>query len=614
VAGILAWSRPSEDGEREVAAMVDALFHRGPDDGGVAAGDGWAIGMRRLAIIDLSAAGHQPMASGDHVLVFNGEVYNFAELREELAALGHTFRGGSDTEVVLEAFREWGPAALERFNGFFALCVVDTRRRVAWLARDRFGKKPLFLARLRGRLMFASELKAMLPLCRDEVTLDRDALAGYLRYQYVPGPSSILREVEKLPPASWLEVDLQTGLTGEPQVYWEPPAPDPTLSAATPGEVLDIVREATARRMVADVPVGAFLSGGTDSSLVVACMRAVSDDVRTFAIGFREGSYDESGYAAAVAQHLGTRHTTFTLSGDETLKALPAFVEAFEDPFADTSAIATYAVARLAREHVTVALTGDGGDELFGGYTRYMGVGARVEQVERVPRAAAPVLARGRHLPRVGPRLDVLASAVRLGTAAAAYRETVSIWRTPDLRRLVPDAPEHDALLDIFDAAAGGPVERLMRCDIATYLIDDILQKVDRATMAVSLEARNPLLDPAVVAVAMRSTEYAEEGPGRKPLLRDALRLVLPDELVDRPKMGFTVPHTAWLQGELKELLHDLVLSGPDELYRRSTARSVNKRLAGGSRLAGHQLWCLLVFELWRDHWLRGRPLPALAA
>ena len=182
--------------------MVDALHHRGPDDGGVAAGDGWAIGMRRLAIIDLSAAGHQPMASGDHVLVFNGEVYNFAELREELGALGHTFRGGSDTEVVLEAFREWGPAALERFNGFFALCVVDTRRRVAWLARDRFGKKPLFLARLRGRLMFASELKAMLPLCRDEVTLDRAALAGYLRYQYVPGPSSILREVEKLPPAS----------------------------------------------------------------------------------------------------------------------------------------------------------------------------------------------------------------------------------------------------------------------------------------------------------------------------------------------------------------------------------------------------------------------------
>jgi asparagine synthase (glutamine-hydrolysing) len=571
------------------AAMAACLEHRGPDSGGEAAGEGWALAMRRLAVQDTSAAGAQPMRLGDLTLVFNGEIYNFAALREELA--DYTFRSHSDTEVALAALHRWGTAALIRFNGMFALALVDERRRRALLARDRFGKKPLFVAELRGGVHFASELKALLAVARDELTLSRESLAAYFRFQYVPAPRTIFREVRKLPPASWVEVDLETGAVSGPATFWTLPAPGGTPASAE--ETRETIRAAVRRRLVADVPVGAFLSGGTDSSLVVAGMRAAEADVRTFSIGFADPRYDESRYARAVARRLGTRHTHRQLEWRDAMELVPALATSYDEPFADSSALPTLAVSRLAREHVTVALSGDGGDELFGGYLRY--------RVGRVARAAqltpAPVAARLERVP--GRRVRLFGRLAAAGGERAGYRELVSVWRTPELRALMPGVAEPDH----FEYGQGGRTERMMRCDARTYLVDDILQKVDRASMSVGLEARNPLLDPEVVALAMRSTRRAEERPGGKPLLREALRLDLPAELVDRPKMGFGVPVGEWLRDGLRPLVEDLVLARADPEYDARAAREIVAAHLAGRRDAGHQVWALLVYELWRERW-----------
>ncbi len=393
IAGILGATRGAAELRGDAAAMAGCLEHRGPDDSGVEAGDGWALAMRRLAVQDTSDAGHQPMRLRDLTLVFNGEVYNFAELRGELEGHGYTFASRSDTEVVLAALEHWGTGALHRFNGMFALALVDRGRRRALLARDRFGKKPLFYGRLRGGVHFASELKSLLRVARDELTLCPDALAEYFRFQYVPAPRSIFGEVSKLPSASWVEVDLDSGAVGEPVTYWSLPRGG-TGAPASPEEVVETVRRAVGRRLVADVPVGAFLSGGTDSSLVVAAMCASAADVRTFSIGFADPRFDESRWSDGVAAKLGTRHTHRRLEWRDAMALVPALASSYDEPFADSSALPTLAVSRLAREHVTVALSGDGGDELFGGYARY-----RVSRMLRVaaltPRPVGRGLQRG---------------------------------------------------------------------------------------------------------------------------------------------------------------------------------------------------------------------------
>jgi asparagine synthase (glutamine-hydrolysing) len=601
IAGIIDDSGSSEELIDDVTKMTEALRHRGPDDGGVVSGRGWALGARRLAIQDLSSAGAQPMVRNGLTLVYNGEVYNFRELRRELEAKSHRFRSTSDTEVVLAAFQEWGTDAFARFNGMFALAIIDERRRRLWLARDRWGKKPLFLARLRRRLAFASELKAIMGVARGELRIDRAALAGYFRYQYVPDTQSIFTEVEKVAPASWLELDL---ISGEKYggMYWTLPSHE-GRNLATPEEILGVVRRAVRQRLVADVPVGAFLSGGTDSSLVTACMREAAADCRTFSIGFDDPRYDESTYALGVARYLGTNHTHRLLRESEALKLVSSLPEVFDEPFADSSALPQLAVARVAREHVTVALSGDGGDELFGGYLRYR---ARpfLGMVEHMPRAVAratPVAAR---VPGVGRRLALLTGLAAADSAGAAYRELVSVWKTPQLRRLMSDVTDEDALAARFDATAGGAVERMMRCDARTYLVGDILQKVDRATMAVSLEGRNPLLDPEVADLAFQSVAVAERGPARKPLLRAALRLLLPADLVDRPKMGFAVPIGKWLRGGLKPLVEDLVLADHAARdFEPWIAQELARDHLNGRHDRSAQVWSLLVYQLWRNRW-----------
>jgi asparagine synthase (glutamine-hydrolysing) len=602
IAGLLGVTGDPAAAVHDVSEMTASLVHRGPDDAGFASGDGWAVGMRRLAIQDISQAGHQPMRVRDLTLVFNGEIYNFPALRNELEKLGYSFRSGSDTEVVLYALEHWGPEALNRFNGMFALALVDERRRRAWLARDRFGKKPLFIAKLRGGLAFASELKAIMRIAHDELTISHRALAEYFRFQYVPASACIFEQVEKLPAASWVQVDLDSGHCSAAREFWKLPAKLPAASPATPADVLAAVREAVARRLIADVPVGAFLSGGVDSSLVVACMCDASADVRTFSIGFQDPRYDESRYALAVARHLETDHTHLQLEPSDAMAIVPHLSEAYDEPFADSSAIPTMAVARLARQRVTVALSGDGGDELFGGYTRYRV--ARILRLARlIPNIGIRALKRAPQDSVLGRRTRLFSTLAKASSTAEAYQEIVSVWRSQELAGLMPDVTLGSSFNGTDWASGTGIVERMMRCDARTYLIDDILQKVDRATMAVSLEARNPLLDPTVVSLAFGSANLAEAAPGGKPLLRAALKLRLPEHMVERPKMGFGVPVGEWMRKEMRPLLEDLVLARQDAEYDLGVAREVCQDHLSGEQDATPQVWSLLAFELWRERW-----------
>jgi asparagine synthase (glutamine-hydrolysing) len=603
IAGLLAVRGDAERTRSEVKEMTASLTHRGPDDEGFAAGEGWAIGMRRLAVQDTSQAGHQPMSVDGLTLVFNGEVYNFPALRRELELTGYRFHSGSDTEVVLYALHRWGADALARFNGMFALALVDDQRHTALLARDRFGKKPLFLARLEQGLAFASELKSIMTIAAGQLTLDRDALAQYFRFQYVPTPACIFEQVRKLSPASWLELDLRTATVAKEHVYWSLPAPEPSTAPASAGEVLEAVRDSVKRRLLADVPVGAFLSGGVDSSLVVACMRDAEADVRTFSIGFEDQRYDESGHARAVAEHLQTDHTELRLDPREAIDIVPSLGEVYDEPFADSSAIPTVALARLTRRHVTVALSGDGGDELFGGYTRYR-VAPLVGLAARLPRAAALTLRLVPPRGSIGSRARLLSQLAEAGSGVEVYRELVAVWRARELARLMPGVTTLDADSDGAGwTERAGPVERMMRCDARTYLVDDILHKVDRATMAVGLEARNPLLDPAVVSLAFRSAPSAESAPGCKLLLRRALGLQLPEHLFERPKMGFGVPVGEWMRNELRPLLDELVMSRRDAEYDASFARRICQAHLARHLDAAPQVWSLLAFELWRERW-----------
>ena len=548
-----------------VTAMADTLVHRGPDDAGtwVDAAAGVGLGFRRLSILDLSPAGRQPMVSADgrYVLVFNGEMYNHAALRAELEAGGHRFRGRSDTEVLLEAIAAWGlRRALERANGMFALACWDREERALHLARDRFGEKPLYYAWRGPTFLFGSELKALRAHPAFDAEIDRDALALYFRYACVPAPHSIYRGVAKLPPATMLRIDPNRPGEAKPETYWS--GVEAALEAAAqprsvPGsEAADAVEAALSAsvglRMVADVPVGAFLSGGTDSALVVALMQAQSTlPVRTYTIGFDAAGYDEATRARAIAEHLGTDHTELYVTPAEAQAVVPRLPAVYDEPFADSSQIPTLLVAELARRDVTVALSGDGGDELFGGYTRYFAVD-RLRRLQRLPRAvrtpAAAALRSlspqrwdriiqggsrllpGRRAPaQPGDKLHKLAGSLAVTRPEHLYRSMVECWDDPP----VVGALEPDTVVDPPARWALSPIEWAMLADTVTYLPDDLLVKVDRATMAVSLEARIPMLDPDVFELAWRLPPETKAGRhAGKRVLRDVLARHVPEHLV----------------------------------------------------------------------------------
>ena len=641
IAGMVDWrAATSADALRSIAdAMIETVRHRGPDAGDVwvEAEGGVALGQRRLAIIDLSPGGAQPMHSADRrfVITFNGEIYNYRDIRRELQAAGHSMRSDSDTEVLLEACALWGvEAAIERAIGMFAFALWDRKTRSLTLARDRLGIKPLYYAATPERILFASQLKAFRPAPHWKPTIDEDAVVGYLRHAYIAQPRTIYREAEKLAPGHILT--LRGGSTPSPKCFWDlrgiaaagqrrnDPVPDPREAA----DRLDaLLRDSVKLRMIADVPLGAFLSGGIDSSTVVALMQAQSTrSVKTFSIGFHESGYDEAQCAKQVAAHLGTDHTEFYVEPRHALDVIPHLADWFDEPFADPSQIPTYLVSELTRKHVTVALSGDGGDELFAGYNRYVWAERLARAVNLVPRplrgasaaalrALAPqtwnwlfgfVPAAWRPaLP--GDKLHKITTLLDNPQPDAIYRRLVSQWERPEEVAAAgrePRGPLWDPTIahDFPDL-----VPRMQLLDMITYLPDDILTKVDRATMAVGLEGRVPLLDHRVVAYSWSlPLEFKLRGGRSKWLLRQVLDRYVPRSLIDRPKMGFGVPIDAWLRGPLREWAESLLAPArlaSDGFVRVEPVRRAWREHLEGSRNWQYPLWTVLMLQAWRARW-----------
>jgi asparagine synthase (glutamine-hydrolysing) len=644
IAGFLESNlRSSPDVLREIATrMGNTLRHRGPDDGGVWADAeaGIAISMRRLAILDLSPAGHQPMQSnrGRYVLVFNGEIYNCEDLRRELLSQVPelTFRGHSDSEVMLAAFECWGVRdSLRRFNGMFAFGLWDRLDRTLTLARDRFGEKPLYYGNVGGTLWFASELKALRAHPQFPGGIDLGAVALFLRHNCVPAPYSIYSNTLKLPPATLLTVSA-SDLTASPQPYWSiRDVAEAGVANRFAGserdaiEVLDeLLRDAVKIRMYSDVPLGAFLSGGIDSSTVVSLMQLQSSiPVKTFSIGFRENDYNEACDAAQVARHLGTDHTEFYVTPEEAMEVVPLLPHMYDEPFADSSQIPTFLVSRLARQHVTVSLSGDGGDEMFGGYNRYTWGGPLWRKLKPFPRSARRLGAAGITalspegwdslfrafrflLPRAwrqrvpGYKLHKLASVMGSSDVHGMYYRFASHWFEPEA--VVPGAREPLTLLTNGDLARlPTAAEQMMYLDSVTYLPDDILVKLDRATMAVSLEGRTPFLDHRVAEFAWRLplTLRIREGVG-KWILRQVLYQYIPRELVERPKFGFGIPLGSWLRGPLRDWAEALLDEGRlrrEGFFDPQPIRRIWQQHLSGRRSWEFHLWDVLMFQAWLE-------------
>jgi asparagine synthase (glutamine-hydrolysing) len=645
-----------------VRRMAARLRHRGPDDEGewVDAQAGIALGHRRLSIVDLSAHGHQPMLShtGRYVLAYNGEIYNHALLRAELEASGPTvpWRGLSDTETALAAIERWGlEVALPRLNGMFAFALWDRQTRRLHLARDRFGEKPLYYALVNGTFLFGSELKAFTlhPAWSGEI--DRGALRIYMRYNYIPAPFTIFSAARKLPASSVLTVAVdpvrKTLSVGEVRHYWS--ATEIALAARqrplqdraqAREELRELFSRVVASRLMADVPLGAFLSGGIDSSLVVAMMtQKTRHPVRTFTIGYDDPAYDESVHAAEVAQCLGTAHRCDRVTPAEAREAIMQMPTIYDEPFADSSQIPTYLVSRTARRAVTVALTGDGGDELFGGYDRYF-VGQRAFPLIRsVPRfVRRPLAAAIRGMPPrswqsllqsarrlggggwladlSGERLHRLAQQLRASSVVQMYE--IMMARPEDATVPLQGCEERQSL---FGGAQGWPsslsyAESMMVFDTLNILVDDFLVKVDRASMSVGLETRAPFLDPELFEFAWRMPlDWRMNAHTGKLLLRDVLQEFVPAAIVERPKQGFGIPVGAWLKGPLRDwaesLLDERRLRAEGFLAPGPIRRKWAEHLAG-THDRQNEIWCAIVFQEWLANTRQARDsvTPAVAA
>lgn len=638
-------SRPSADFSNRIEAMSSRLTHRGPDDAGAwTDGDrGIALGHRRLSILDLSPQGHQPMSSscGRFIIAYNGEIYNHHEIREQLVAenSGISWRGHSDTEVLLAAIQKWGlPGALERSVGMFAIALWDRQENILYLARDRCGEKPLYYGVRRDAFVFASELKAIEAFSDDSLTVNRESVACFLRFGCVPAPHSIYENVWKLPSGSFLTVHVPAAGRfefGQPESYWSVAQvlrsnghddSEQWDDRHAIDEIDRRLRQAVRLQMEADVPLGAFLSGGIDSSVIVSLMQAqATRPVKTFTIGFHEEHYNEAKFAKEVARHLGTEHTELYVDAAEAAKVIPHLPEIYDEPFADASQIPTTIVSRLTRQHVTVSLSGDGGDELFGGYPRYQFGEKLWARLSRVPKpirrlSARPLTmlsARGwdtvlsRTLPRkyrpviTGHRLHRLAGILSAESLDNMYTSLISHWQQPGDALAWRDKAASctvGAKMDIPDQRA---LNRMRYADIGRYLPDDLLVKVDRAAMASSLESRAPFLDHRVVEFALTlSPRFLVRGGQGKWILRQLLDRYVPRPLVDRPKTGFGLPLADWLRGPLRAWGEELL----DEARLRSggffDARTI--RRIWGEHLAKKQdrsylLWDVLMFQAWHE-------------
>ncbi len=650
--GIAGLLRPGGGDESALAGyaagMTQALAHRGPDASGIwtNAAAGVAFGHRRLSILDLSEAGAQPMKTecGRFAVTFNGEIYNHLDIRGELeaAGAGPNWRGHSDTETLLYAIRQWGVAgALQRFAGMFAFVLWDEKEQTLTLCRDRFGEKPLFYGWCGRDLVFASELKALATHTQWSPSLDRSALTAFMRFSYVPAPSTIWQGIKKIPSASFVTfaADAVPGSMPEPVAYWSHRAQVVAAQDVRFGDDAEAVEElqrllsvAIKRQCLSDVPLGAFLSGGIDSSTIVALMQAqASQPVRTFTIGFSEGAFDEADEARKVAAHLGTSHTELYVDAKTAIDVIPKLPRIYDEPFANSSQIPTHLVAALARQHVTVALSGDGGDELFGGYNRHVWGGqlnARFgtlpaplrrllsallsavspEPVGSLARLAQPLLPSQFQLRRAGDQAAKLARVIGSTSFDQMFEMLCSVDSDPSLTVLQGEEVGNWSAHEMGQVTVPlDPLDRMTLADSLGYLSDDILQKVDRAAMAVGLETRVPFLDKDVVEFAAKIPPGMKVRAGRgKWLVRQLLYKHVPASLVDRPKAGFSIPLDDWLRGPLKSWAGDLLSA--ERLQRQGlfNVERVEQKLGEhmrGRRNHGYWLWNVLMAQAWHDEW-----------
>ncbi len=630
IAGILQAS-PSIDAVACLQSMLQATSHRGPDHRGIWSSSDRRVtfGHNRLAILDLTSDGHQPMHSecGRYVITYNGEVYNYLELKKELIDLGHRFRGNSDTEVILASIVEWGlTASVKRFNGMFAFALWDGKKELLYLVRDRIGVKPLYYGLSHGSFLFGSELKALRAFPGFSHQINANALGSYFRYNYIPVPCTIYDDIYKLPPAHILEISPQQLQTPTLDPYW-------SMSdvVSQPKEVLmekeallsldSLLKDAIGKCMISDVPLGSFLSGGIDSSLVTSLMQAQSQKpIRTFSIGFAEKSYDEGSQAAAVARYLKTEHTELLLAPEEAMAVIPELANIYDEPFADSSQIPTYLVSRLARQSVTVCLSGDGGDEAFGGYNRHFFGKSLWGKTRFMPEALRNLATKGifaispsawdkilspiqRYTRSPGDHLHKFARAMGANTVPDFYESLITHQNPASVLRLPPrDYPiaknsTQDSSRDIS--------ELMMYLDTIGYLHDDVLTKVDRASMRTSLEARVPLLDHRVIEFAWRlPISYRVRGAQGKWLLRQLLYRYVPQQLVDRPKTGFAVPIGAWLKGPLRPwtegLLDEKRMKEQGYLNPAPIQKKWKEHLSGQYNWQ-QALWGVLMFQSWLE-------------
>jgi len=623
--------------------MIAPICHRGPDDSGVwcDAAAGIGLGFRRLSILDLSALGHQPMHSetGRYVMVFNGEIYNFLELRAELEQGGSRFRGHSDSEVILSAFERWGiDRTVPRLLGMFAIAVWDRELRQLSLIRDQLGIKPMFAYQKDGLVSFGSELKALRAGPSFDATIDIDGLSGFLRYLYVPAPRTIYRHAVKLPPGHMVTISDPSQPLPEPVQYWSPSEAarrglsDPfTGSDDEAVDALDgLLSNAVRLQMQSDVPLGALLSGGIDSSTIVSLMQEVSSTpVETFTIGFDSGPYDESRHAAAVAAHLGTSHTELMLTGEDALDVVPRLPDMFDEPFADASQIPTFLICELARRKVTVALAGDGGDEVFAGYHRYVDGERILNFMSRVPRPARRLAAAGIRavsqqtwertiggasrmlrapMRRSGDKMYKIGKLLEADSEASMYRSLLSAWQHPE--SIVANGSSASGQVDAImrRTEPADLMDRMMLADQATYLPDDLLAKTDRASMAVSLEVRVPLIDHRVVEFGWRLPRTLKLRDGQsKWILRQVLYRRVPRALVDRQKMGFSPPIEHWLRGPLKSWAEDMLfgqsLNRSGELHVPAIRQRWREFQAGRDNGA-NEMWAVVMYQAWKARWV----------
>ena len=642
--GIAGLVNRGENGRAVVEKQLECLRHRGPDSWGIWKSDqgNCYLGHRRLAILDLSPGGHQPMISsnGRYAIAFNGEIYNFIEIKKELEQLGSKFQSSSDTEVILEAFCQWGlRKSLRRFNGMFAIALWDNQDNSLSLIRDRMGIKPVYYGWIGQEFVFASELKAI--VCHPEFKkeIDRDVLGLYLRYDYIPAPYCIYKGINKLLPGSVMTMNLaQQGKNIDEYSFWK--------AADKVGESLEdrfavedvdsalanleeLLSDSIEKRMISDVPLGAFLSGGIDSSLVVSLMQKQSRRaVKTFTVGFHHGEYNEADDARKIADHLGTDHTEIYVTPKESMDVIPLLPRMYCEPFADPSQIPTFLISKVAREQVTVALSGDGGDELFGGYNRHVWVKKIWKSLDKKPGflkrftgkaitsvspdfwdkllgIMKPVLPRYADQKQAGDKLHKIARIIEAGSPEEMYSSLISTWsQTSEIAlgaRTLPTALSPGRTLSMFNTIS----EKMMFLDMISYLPDDVLTKVDRASMAVALEARVPLLDHRVAELAWKIPleMKIKEGKG-KWILRELLSRHIPRELFDRPKSGFGVPIAQWLRNDLREWAESL-LDGKrikDEgLLNFDEVRNKWDEHLSGRRNWQYQIWNILMFQSWLD-------------